>query len=51
MGDLIALLNGLLSGELTTRFILKTLCVGLIAGTVFGYYLWSIHRDEEMLRQ
>lgn len=44
--DLIYLLNGMLSGELTTRFVLKALTVGLIASAVFGYYLWSIRLDD-----
>ncbi len=49
VGDMIFLLNSLLSGELTTRFVLKALTVGLIAGAVFGYYLWSMRADEEAL--
>lgn len=51
VGDLISLLNGLLSGELTARFVLKALTVGLISGTVFGYYLWSMRVDDEALSQ
>ena len=51
VGDLISLLNGLLSGELTARFMLKALTVGLISGTVFGYYLWSMRVDDEALSQ
>ena len=50
-GDLIFLLNSLLSGELTTRFVLKGLTVGLIAGAVFGYYLWSMRAAEEELAE
>ena len=48
-GDLVYLLNSMLSGELTTRFVLKSLTVGVIAGGVFWYYLWSMHSDEEAL--
>jgi hypothetical protein len=39
IGDLIALLNDLLAGELTLRFGLKTLVVAVIAGGLFAYYL------------
>ena len=46
IGDVIALVNGLLAGELTTRFVLKVLVVGAIAGTVFGTYLWDLRQDE-----
>ena len=46
LGDAISLLYNLLSGDLTTRFVLKSLVVGVIAGGVFGYYLWDLKRDE-----
>lgn len=42
MGDLVALVNSFLNGELTTRFLLKVLSVFLVAGTVFWYYYWDI---------
>ena len=48
-GDLIFLLNSLLAGELTTRFVLKALIVAGIAGTVFGYYLWLMRVDDREL--
>lgn len=51
VGDLIYLLNSLLSGELTVRFILKALVVGVIAGAVFAYYLWAMQQDDEVLAQ
>lgn len=51
VGDLISLVDNLLSGGLTARFLLKTSIVGLIAGIVFGYYLWSIKADDEALAQ
>ena len=51
LGDVIALLNGMLSGNLTARFLLKALTVGLIAGAIFGYYLWSMRADDETLNQ
>ena len=39
IGDLIALFNDLLGGELTLRFMLKALTVGAISGALFAYYL------------
>lgn len=51
VGDLIVLLYGLLSGELTVRVVLKALTVGLIAGGIFGYYLWSMRVDDAVLAQ
>ena len=47
MGDLIALVNALLGGELTLRFVLKVLIAGTIAGTIFGFYLWDLRREEK----
>lgn len=44
--DLITLLYNFLGGELTLRFALKVLVVLLIAGAVFGYYLWDIRRES-----
>ncbi len=49
VGDLIYLLNSLLSGELTVRFILKALIVGLIAGAIFFNYLAEMRRDDQVL--
>ena len=46
IGDLIALVNGVLSGELTLRFLLKVVVVAAIAGTIFGYYLADLRKDE-----
>lgn len=51
VGDLIVLLNSMLSGELTVRFVLKALTVGAIAASVFAYYLWSMRIDDEALKQ
>ena len=36
----------LLGGELSLRFVLKVLVVGVIAGGVFGYYLGELRREE-----
>ena len=46
-GDLITLVYNLLSGELSTRFILKALVVAAIAGSVFTYYLRLVRQDSE----
>jgi hypothetical protein len=45
-GDLIALIYYLLGGEPTARFLLKVCTVGVIAGSVFGYYLTDLRREE-----
>ena len=47
IGDLITLLFNLLGGELTARFMLKVLSVLLIAGLIFGYYLWDLRQEEK----
>ncbi|PZO66344.1 MAG: hypothetical protein DI635_00330 [Pseudoxanthomonas suwonensis] len=46
IGDMTMLVYNLLGGELTLRFVLKVAVVGLIAGTIFGYYLWDLRREE-----
>lgn len=46
IGDLVVLVYNVLGGELTVRFILKVLTVILIAGSIFGYYLWDLRREE-----
>jgi hypothetical protein len=46
-GDLITVIYNLLGGEITTRFLLKTATVALIAGGVFGYYLWDLRGEEK----
>jgi hypothetical protein len=47
IGDLIALVFNMLGGELTLRFILKVLTVGSIAGSIFGYYLIELRKEEK----
>lgn len=47
IGDLIALVSGLLSGELTVRFVLKVATIFFIAGSAFLYYLWDLRQDEK----
>ena len=46
IGDLIGLFFNLFGGELTVRFLLKVLTVLVIAGLIFGYYLWDLRKDE-----
>lgn len=46
IGDLTALVYNVLGGELTMRFILKAVTVAVIAGTIFGYYLRDLRREE-----
>lgn len=44
--DMIALVDAVLGGELTWRFILKVVVVALIAGSVFGYYFAELRHGE-----
>jgi hypothetical protein len=46
IGDLIVAVHNVLGGEPTLRFALKVLVVGATAGTVFGYYLHDLRREE-----
>lgn len=46
IGNLIVLVSGLLSGEVTPRFGLKVLVVFLIAGSVFAHYAGDLRREE-----
>lgn len=45
VGDSITLVYNLLSGELSLRFILKTLVVAAIAGAAFAWFLTLIRQD------
>lgn len=47
IGDMTSLVFNLLGGELSARFVLKVLVVAAIAGSVFGYYLWDLRREED----
>jgi hypothetical protein len=51
VGDGITLVFNLLSGELTLRFVLKVVVVAAIAGAAFGYFTWSLRRDDEALNR
>lgn len=46
LGNLATLIYNLLGGDLTLRFVLKVLTVGLIAGIIFGYYLRQLRRMD-----
>jgi hypothetical protein len=46
ISDLIVLANTFLEGELTTRFLLKVLVVGVLAGAALGHYLLQLRKDE-----
>jgi hypothetical protein len=46
LGDVTTLVYNLLGGELTVRFVLKIVTVGLISGTAFTYYLRDLRLDE-----
>ena len=45
--DLITLDYNLLGGDMTAQFLLKILTVLLIAGLIFGYYLWDLKKEEK----
>src|SRR5688572_9988256 len=47
IGDVTTLIYSLLGGELTTRFVLKVLVVGVIAGTIFWLYVSDLRVDEQ----
>ncbi len=46
IGDLIALLANILTGDPTLRFALKTISILVITGCIFGYYLWDMRQTE-----
>ena len=46
IGDVTGIVYNLLSGEMTTRFVLKVLTVAAIAGSVFGYFLMDLREEE-----
>lgn len=45
--DLITLLFNFLGGELTLRFAIKVATVAAIAGSIFGFYLWDLRKEEK----
>ena len=44
--DLIQLVNRFYGGELTLPFVLKVLSVLVVAGAVFGYYIWDVQSES-----
>ena len=44
IGDLVALVNNLLGGEFTVRFILKVITVFFVAGSIFYYYFSDLRK-------
>ncbi len=46
IGDFITLVYNALGGELTTRFVLKVLTIGFIAGGIFTYYLADLRLED-----
>ena len=46
LGDLIALLANVLTGDPTLRFALKAISVLAITACIFGYYLWDMRQTE-----
>jgi uncharacterized membrane-anchored protein len=46
IGWLIAFVNNFLNGEVTMKFVLKTISVLVIAAAVFGFYLYDIKRAD-----
>ncbi len=46
LGVFIGVINNFLSGELTSRFILKALTIFIISGAVFAFYFYDIKRED-----
>lgn len=44
--DMTTLVDNVLGGELSTRFLLKVLVAAVIAGAIFGFYLLGLRREE-----
>lgn len=49
LGDLVALINTFLGGELTARFVLKVLAVLFVSGAIFGYYRYEVKEEIKKL--
>lgn len=49
LGDLINVLAKFFGGELTPRFIWKSLTVLAVSGLVFGYYFLEMRKDDRVL--
>jgi hypothetical protein len=46
IGDVTGIVFNLLSGEMTTRFVLKVVTVATIPGSVFAYFLLDLRKEE-----
>lgn len=46
LGVFITTINNFLSGELTSRFILKAITIFIIAASVFSFYFYDIKRED-----
>ncbi|MFA6536015.1 MAG: DUF5671 domain-containing protein [Candidatus Paceibacterota bacterium] len=46
IGDLIAVINVFLSGEIATRFILKALVILIVGALIFSYYLYDLRKGS-----
>lgn len=44
LGDFVTLIYNLLNGEASASFFLKVLAVFFVAGSVFLYYFWDLHK-------
>lgn len=47
IGDVTGLIDSLVGGKLTVRFLVNSVTIGVIAGTAFRYDLTGLRRDEE----
>ena len=48
LGDVIALLANLLTGDLAFLFLLKGLAILAVTACIFGFYLWDMRRSETL---
>jgi hypothetical protein len=46
IGDFVTLVAYALAGGTTARFLLKVLVVGIVAGSILGYYLWDMRETD-----
>lgn len=46
LGSFVVLVNHLLDGELTLRFVLKVVTMLVVSGLVFGYFLWDMRTHK-----
>jgi len=46
IGTMTSIVYNLLGGEITMRFVLRVLTLGTIVGSVFGYFLRDLRKEE-----